>query len=117
MFIIFGNRSGGVEDLGAVAPFACPNCHNEAFLHLVKTSSQATLFFVPVLTYSTQYYLACEICHLAHELDEERAKDAQTLVPLTEALRASRLTREQYLTLLNARTVLSRVLPRPGAAR
>lgn len=85
MFIIFGNKSGGMEDLGAAAPVPCPNCHNEAFWHLVRTTSKATLFFVPMLTYNTKHYLACEVCSYGFEIEDEKVLYAKALIPVTEA--------------------------------
>jgi len=37
MVVIFGFGAGKQEDLGEVAPAVCPNCHNQVFLHHVRS--------------------------------------------------------------------------------
>ena len=97
MFIIFGAKRGGAEDLGATIPMACPNCKNEVFFHLAKSCGKATLFFVPILTYNTQYFMVCEGCNFAFEIDNEKAMCALDLIPTTTAFREQRLPREEYV--------------------
>jgi uncharacterized protein YbaR (Trm112 family) len=62
MVIIFGWGSGGTQDLGEVAPVVCPNCHNDVFLHQVRSDKRFSLFFVPLASYGSNEYLACPIC-------------------------------------------------------
>jgi hypothetical protein len=38
MVLLFGFGPGKAEDLGEVAPIACRNCHNEVFLHYVRST-------------------------------------------------------------------------------
>ena len=51
MVLIFGAGPGKPEDLGEVAPTICPNCHNEVFLHLIRSTKRVSLYFVPVMPY------------------------------------------------------------------
>jgi hypothetical protein len=37
MVVIFGFAPGSPEDQGQVAPCGCPNCHNQVFLHHVRS--------------------------------------------------------------------------------
>jgi hypothetical protein len=37
MVVIFGFGAGSPEDQGEVAPCVCPNCHNQVFLHHVRS--------------------------------------------------------------------------------
>jgi len=37
MVVIFGFGAGSPEDQGEVAPCICPNCHNDVFLHHVRS--------------------------------------------------------------------------------
>jgi hypothetical protein len=41
MGVIFGFGPGGQDDLGAVAPSVNPNCHNQVFLHYVRSNEAA----------------------------------------------------------------------------
>ena len=49
MVLLFGFGPGKAEDLGEVAPIVCPNCHNEVFLHYVRSKKAVRLYFVPVV--------------------------------------------------------------------
>ena len=60
--LIFGWGQGSVDDRGEVAPVRCPNCHNDVFLHLVRSTKEVSLYFVPVMPYGTDEYLVCRVC-------------------------------------------------------
>ena len=60
--VIFGWGAGKAQDLGEVAPTTCPNCHNQVFLHHIKSDKKISLYFVPVVSYGSDEYLACPIC-------------------------------------------------------
>jgi hypothetical protein len=54
MAVIFGFGPGHPEDLGEVAPCVCPNCHNQVFLHHVRSKKSVRLYFVPVVALAGQ---------------------------------------------------------------
>ncbi len=62
MVVIFGWGAGQGKDQGETAPLRCPNCHNDVFLHHVKSEKKVSLYFVPIAQYGTDEYLACPIC-------------------------------------------------------
>ena len=66
---VFGFGPGKQEDLGEVAPTACPNCHNQVFLHHVQSKKSVRLYFVPVVPYGTDHYLICPICSRGLQVD------------------------------------------------
>ncbi|MFL5674016.1 MAG: SHOCT domain-containing protein [Chloroflexota bacterium] len=68
MVVIFGWGSGEARDLGEVAPIACPNCHNQVFLHQIHSEKRVSLYFVPVMPYGSNEYLACPICRAGLEI-------------------------------------------------
>ena len=57
--VIFGFGPGSPDDQGEVAPCVCPNCHNQVFLHHVRSKKSVRLYFVPVVPYGTDDYLVC----------------------------------------------------------
>src|SRR3954447_15433282 len=61
MVVIFGWGSGAARGLGEVAPIACPNCHNQVFLHQIHSEKRVSLYFVPVMPYGSNEYLAWPI--------------------------------------------------------
>jgi hypothetical protein len=62
MVVIFGWGGGEAKDLGEIAPTTCPNCHNQVFLHHIRSQKHVSLYFVPMANYGTNEYLACPIC-------------------------------------------------------
>ena len=68
MVVIFGWGSGEARDLGEVAPLDCPNCHNQVFLHQIHSDKRVSLYFIPVMPYGSNEYLACPICRAGMEL-------------------------------------------------
>ena len=62
MVLIMGWGGGRTRDLGPVAPATCPNCHNDVYLHQVRSDKQFSLYFVPLASYGNNEYLACPIC-------------------------------------------------------
>lgn len=59
------------EVLGPLDKRSCPNCHNVDYWELHRTRDFGTLFFIPVLPYSTVYYEVCPICKTARQVAPE----------------------------------------------
>lgn len=49
----------------------CPRCHNTAPYVVHQLRTWFTLFFIPVIPYSTKYLLSCTICREAREITAE----------------------------------------------
>lgn len=69
MVVIFGWGAGRAQDFGEVAPTTCPVCHNDVFLHHLKSEKSFSLYFIPLATYGSDEYLVCPICHNGLQLD------------------------------------------------
>lgn len=96
MVIIFGWGSGGAQDLGEVAPLVCPNCHNDVFLHHVKSENRVSLFFVPLATYGTDEYLACPICRHGLEVQPGHRGAIDRMRAATTLYRRGQLREDFY---------------------
>jgi hypothetical protein len=68
MVLIVGWGGGVSQDLGEVAPTVCPRCHNEVFLHQITSNKQISVYFVPIVPYASNAYLACPICRTGIQL-------------------------------------------------
>jgi uncharacterized protein YbaR (Trm112 family) len=79
MVVIFGWGSGEARDLGEVAPLACPNCHNQVFLHQIHSDKRVSLYFIPVMPYGSNEYLACPICRAGMELGPQHRAVVDTM--------------------------------------
>jgi zinc-ribbon family/Short C-terminal domain len=95
--VIFGFGPGKAEDLGEVAPCVCPNCHNQVFLHHVRSKKSVSLYFVPVVPYGTDEYLMCPICSRGLQIDRPQLPHVRSMSSATAAFRTGRLTEAQYM--------------------
>jgi uncharacterized protein YbaR (Trm112 family) len=97
MVVIFGWGAGKGEDLGEVAPCVCPNCHNQVFLHHVRSKKSVRLYFVPVVPYGTDDYLVCPICSHGLQLSHAQMSALRSMSNATASFRTRRLTEAQYM--------------------
>jgi hypothetical protein len=96
MVVIFGFGRGSPDDLGEAAPAVCPNCHNQVFLHHVRSKKSVSLYFVPVVPYGTDDYLVCPVCSRGLQVSRTQLGHVHTMVGATSAFRAGRLPQAQY---------------------
>ncbi len=94
--LIFGFGPGKAQDLGEVAPAVCPYCHNEVFLHHVRSKKAVRLYFVPVVPYGTDDYLLCPICTRGLQLSGPQVTAAGSMQLTTQSWRAGHLDQPAY---------------------
>jgi uncharacterized protein YbaR (Trm112 family) len=97
MVVIFGFGAGHPEDQGEVAPYVCPNCHNQVFLHHVRSKKSVRLYFVPVVPYGTDDYLVCPVCSRGLQISDAQLRYVRSMSHATASFRAGRLTQAQYM--------------------
>src|SRR6476646_11384648 len=96
MVVIFGFGAGSPEDQGEVAPCVCPNCHNQVFLHHVRSKKSVRLYFVPVVPYGTDDYLVCPVCSRGMQLSQRQLPHLAPIKRATASFRAGRLSPADY---------------------
>jgi hypothetical protein len=97
MVVIFGFGPGHPEDLGEVALCVCPNCHNQVFLHHVRSKKSVRLYFVPVVPYGTDDYLVCPVCSRGLQISNAQLRHTRSMSDATASFRAGRLTEARYM--------------------
>jgi len=97
MVVIFGFGAGSPEDQGEVAPCVCPNCHNQVFLHHVRSKKSVRLYFVPVVPYGTDDYLVCPVCSRGLQLSRPQLPRVRSMSAATTSFRAGRLPEAGYM--------------------
>jgi hypothetical protein len=97
MVVIFGFGKGSPEDQGEVAPCVCPNCHNQVFLHHVRSKKSVSLYFVPVVPYGTDNYLVCPVCSRGLQISDVQLRHVRSMSSVTASFRAGRLPQAQYM--------------------
>jgi zinc-ribbon family len=100
--IIFGFGRRTRKDRGAVIPLMCPRCNNHTTYRWVSTSTWFTLFFVPVVPYSSKHYLVCPVCSNGRELTRAQAQHAATMVEHTRAVLSGAMPNDVYGSHANA---------------
>lgn len=61
MFVIFGVR--GSNKFKGVCWDKCPHCKASGAISVFDLTSWFTLFFIPLIPFSTKYYLKCNSCY------------------------------------------------------
>jgi hypothetical protein len=97
MVVIFGFGRGKGEDLGEVVPSVCPNCHNQVFLHHVRSKKSVRLYFVPVVPYGTDDYLVCPVCSRGLQLSAAQLPHLPAMSAATASFRTGRLSEAQLV--------------------
>jgi uncharacterized protein YbaR (Trm112 family) len=97
MVVVFGWGGGDTKDLGEVAPATCPNCHNEVFLHQLRSTKQFSLYFIPMGNYASNEYLACPVCKSGLQVRKEQTGAVQRMRAATSVYRRGGVGQEQYL--------------------
>lgn len=98
MVVIFGWGSGEARDLGEVAPLACPNCHNQVFLHKIHSEKRVSLYFVPIMPYGSDEYLACPICRAGLEIGPQHRAAVDQMLISTRLYQQGGVAPDQYRT-------------------
>lgn len=96
MVVIFGWGAGKAQDLGEVAPTTCPNCHNQVFLHHIRSDKKISLYFIPLVPYGSDEYLACPICKFGIQLNAGQREAVARMQAGTSAFRRQVITLEGY---------------------
>jgi len=97
MVVIFGFGRGSPDDQGEVAPCVCPNCHNQVFLHHVRSKKSVRLYFVPVVPYGTENYLVCPVCSRGLQVGDAQLRHVRSMTAATASFRAGRLSQARYM--------------------
>jgi zinc-ribbon family len=95
--VIFGFGRDQTDDQGEVAPGVCPNCHNQVFLHHVRSKKHVSLYFVPVVPYGTEDYLVCPVCSRGLQLSSAQLPYVRSMSGATASFRRRRLSEAQYM--------------------
>ncbi len=98
MVVIFGWGSGEARDLGEVAPLVCPNCHNQVFLHKIHSEKRVSLYFVPIMPYGSNEYLACPVCRAGLEVGPQHRATVDQMLSSTRIYQQGGMAPDQYRT-------------------
>jgi hypothetical protein len=75
----------------------CLNCHNQVFLHHVRSKKSVRLYFVPVVPYGTENYLVCPVCSQGLQVSDAQLRHVRSMSAATASFRAGRLSQARYM--------------------
>ena len=75
----------------------CPNCHNQVFLHHVRSKKSVRLYFVPVAPYGTDNYLVCPVCSRGLQVSGAQLRYVRSMSAATASFRAGRIPQTRYM--------------------
>jgi endogenous inhibitor of DNA gyrase (YacG/DUF329 family) len=70
MFFIFGWGHLSKKEFDSGIERQCPQCHNHVRMTLLSLKKWFTVFFIPVIPYGPEYFLACPTCGHAVKLNK-----------------------------------------------
>jgi hypothetical protein len=104
--IIYGWGRRTRKDEGLSRAYTCNNCRNASRFRLLTVKTWFTLFFVPLIPYSTKHFELCPVCSRGRELTK----------PELLALKQEGLQDQAYITGSAAQVAPPPVLD-PGAGQ
>ena len=66
LIIGFGQRK--TQQLGTIGLMDCPRCGNTSEWPVHRERTYFSLFFIPLIPYSTRYLLSCPVCRESREI-------------------------------------------------
>lgn len=79
MFIFFGWGKQTIKKHGPVFKNHCDRCNNEELWQLYTRKTWFTLFFIPVIPYSTEYIVACPVCSFGAVITEAKFQELKAI--------------------------------------
>lgn len=79
MFILFGWGKQTLKKHGPVFKSRCDRCNNEELWQLYTRRTWFTLFFIPVIPYSTEHLVVCPICSFGAVITEAKFKELKAI--------------------------------------
>jgi len=101
MPIFFGWGHQTIQQIGVTFKNLCGHCSNEEYWVLKKITTWFTLFFIPVIPYSTKYFLSCPVCEYGLTLDQKQLEQIKPLAETNQLLIDGKITQEEHQTRLN----------------
>lgn len=96
MFILFGWGRYTVKNHGPVETYHCEHCNNDKYWNLYTRRTWFTLFFIPIIPYSSEHLLLCPICNYGVKVDKEKFNDLKAIAECNYELMHNKITDEEH---------------------
>lgn len=96
MFVIFGWGHTTNKVHGPAELHNCARCHNEQYWILQKSTEWFTLFFIPIIPYSTKHFEFCPICQNVVHLTKPQFEALANRAELNKQAASGQISREEF---------------------
>lgn len=96
MFFVFGWGRQTVKRHGAVGIFHCQHCNNDKHWVLFSRKTWFTLFFIPVIPYSSEHLMICPICNHGVKLDRVKFEEYKAIAEGKMDLINKKITQDEH---------------------
>lgn len=100
MILIFGIDRVN-KPIGPIEEKLCPNCSNRKHWILQKTGRIFSLFFIPLIPFSSKFSIFCPICNFSLETNENDLPKYREMANLNNEALNGNLSHEEYEQKLN----------------
>ncbi len=97
MFIIFGWGKKTMKDEGPVTRSTCKHCKNNDVWELYTRRTWFTLFFIPLIPYSTEHMLVCPVCNYGYIVDKAKFAELREIARCNVELMDEKITEEEHV--------------------
>jgi hypothetical protein len=102
MFFVFGWGRQTVKTHGPVEVYHCDHCNNDKHWTLYTRRTWFTLFFIPVIPYSTEHLMLCPICNYGVKVENEKFNELRAIAECNSDLINNKITREEHESRINS---------------
>lgn len=102
MFFIFGWGRQTRKDFGSVAKWHCNHCGRDDYWRLLRSTTWATLFFIPLIPYSIEKFILCPICQYGIQLDDKKFNEFRPLAEANQLLIDGKITETEHARMLES---------------
>ncbi len=96
MFVIFGWGKQTVSNHGPVFRSHCDRCNNEELWQLYTRRTWFTLFFIPVIPYSTEHLLICPVCSSGVVITRAKFEEFKGIADCNMDLMNKKITEDEH---------------------
>lgn len=100
MFFVFGWGRQTRKNFGIVSKLKCDHCGNDDYWKLLRLTEWFTLFFIPVIPYSSEKYLLCPICEYGIKLDDAKFNELRPIAEANQLLIKGEITETDHAKIL-----------------
>lgn len=97
MFIIFGWGKQTMKGEGPVFRNTCQHCKNNDIWELYTRRTWFTLFFIPLIPYSTEHLLICPVCNYGYRVEKTKYAELREIARCNVELMDEKITEEEHV--------------------